>query len=178
MITDWECLDLARSGDGAAWRTLYERHYVPLVKMTSCITGSFDAAQDLVQETFVRLLHCRLQHRSGNFHAFITTIAYRLALKENSRRRVRLRSRDYEVTDDTPSPLEKVIADETDRLVIHAIASLPVEQREVVALRFFSGHTYEEIADILEVPVGTVKSRIFYAIRNCQERLREKGILL
>jgi RNA polymerase sigma-70 factor (ECF subfamily) len=50
------------------------------------------------------------------------------------------------------------------------------EQREILALRYFGGHSYEEIAEITEVPIGTVKSRIFYAIKVCQEKLRERGV--
>jgi len=54
--------------------------------------------------------------------------------------------------------------------------SLPADQREILALRFFGGHRYEEIARITEVPIGTVKSRIFYAIKTCRETLRNQGV--
>jgi RNA polymerase sigma factor (sigma-70 family) len=54
--------------------------------------------------------------------------------------------------------------------------SLSDDQREILALRYFGGHSYEEIARITGIPIGTVKSRIFYAIKTCREKLTERGV--
>jgi len=59
-----------------------------------------------------------------------------------------------------------------EQLMAAVLASLPPDQREVIALRFFGGHSYAEMAGILGVPEGTVKSRIFYAIKHCREEFR------
>ena len=67
MTDDWQCLDQARGGDETAWRTLFVRYYRTLVRMTSLITGSLDNAEDIAQETFVNLLHAKIQHRNGSF---------------------------------------------------------------------------------------------------------------
>jgi RNA polymerase sigma factor (sigma-70 family) len=176
ITTDWECLILARGGSESAWRILFRRHYSSLVRMTACITGSMDAGHDLAQESFVRLLHCRIQHQNGSFRAFLTTTAYRLALKEKRRAAAGRSLDDHEIETSEASPLEAAIRDETDKAVVRAIQSLPVHQREVLALRFFGGHSYEEIAILTELPVGTVKSRLFYAVKTCRERLRNEGV--
>jgi RNA polymerase sigma-70 factor (ECF subfamily) len=178
MNEDWERLELARAGDETAWRVLFQRHYGPLVKMTSCITGLVDPARDIVQECFVRLLHCRIKHRDGSLRSFLSTMAYRLALKEKGRRNTNRSIDKMDLIDDAPSPLEEAIRKENDRRIVRVIQSLPDHHREIVALRFFGGHSYEEIAAITGIPVGTVKSRIFHAVKSCKEKLQERGISL
>ena len=176
LIDEWRCLDLARQGDETSWRFLFHRHYQPLVRLTFCITGSLDTAQDLAQESFVRLLRVKIRHHEGSFSAFLTTMAYRLALKERRRRSSRPNGEMSDCVDGSPSPLEQVIKDETQRVIYGVIQSLPIDQREILALRFFGGHSYEEIARITDVPIGTVKSRIFYSIKTCRDRLQDKGV--
>jgi RNA polymerase sigma-70 factor (ECF subfamily) len=144
--------------------------------MTSFITGSLDSAEDIAQEAFVNLLHVEIRHRNGSFKSFLTTIAYRLALKERKRQNAERKPNAVFIADDSPSSLEKAIRDETDRMIVRAIQSLSIEHREILTLRYFGEHSYEEIAEIAEIPIGTVKSRIFYAIKICQEKLKEQGV--
>ena len=176
VIDDWQCLELAREGDENAWRDLFKRHYPRLVRMAYGITGSFDTARDMVQESFVRLVQVRIRHRTGSFNSFLSTIVYRLALRERGRASSYDHSDAIVIADGSPSPLELAIRDDTDRIIVRVIQSLSVEYREILTLRFFGGHTYEEIAQITEVPIGTVKSRLFYAIKICRERLKERGV--
>jgi RNA polymerase sigma-70 factor, ECF subfamily len=176
MNDDWRCLELAREGDEIAWRVLFQRHYPSLVRMASCITGSLDTAHDLAQESFVRLLHVDIRHRNGSFKSYLGTIAYHLALKERDRHSSNRDLDTVPIADDSPSPLELAIQNETDRIIVRVLQSLSNEQREVLALRYFGGHSYEEIAQITGIPIGTVKSRIFYAIKICQEKLRARGV--
>jgi len=176
VIDDWECLDLAHRGDERAWRDLFERHYPPLVRMTSSITGSMETGHDLAQEAFVRLLNARISHHAGTFRSFLSTIAYHLALKERSRHISRPLSDPGLLADGAPSPLERVIRDETGRIIFGVIQSLPREQREILSLRLIAGHSYEEIAGITGIPIGTVKSRMFYGVKACRELLKERGV--
>jgi RNA polymerase sigma-70 factor (ECF subfamily) len=176
MTDDWRCLEQAHGGDETAWRILFQRHYPSLVRMASCITGSFDTAHDLAQESFVRLLHADFRHRNGSFKSYLATIAYRLALKERERLSSNRNLDAVPCVDDAPSPLELAIQNETDRIIVRVMQSLPSEQREILAVRYFGGHTYEEIAQITGIPIGTVKSRIFYAIKTCREKLAERGV--
>ena len=178
MIGDWQCLDLARRGDETAWRALFHRHYGPLVRMTACMTGSLDTAQDVAQESFVRLLRVRISHRTGSFKSYVSTIAYHLALKERKRRASSRNLDSMDIVDGSPSPLEKAIQDETDRIIFRVIQMLADGQREILALRYFGGHSYEEIARMANLPIGTVKSRIFYAIKICREKLRDEGVVI
>ena len=177
MIDDWRCLELALGGDENAWRDLFSRHYPWLVRLTSSITGSVETGHDLAQESFVRLLRARISHHTGSFKSFLSTIAYRLALKEKNRRDSRLPSDSSLIADGSPSPLELAIRDENDRIIVRVIQSLSVEHREILTLRLIGGHSYEEIARMTEIPIGTVKSRMFYAVKITREKLKESGVI-
>lgn len=174
MSSDWELARSARNGSESAWRKLIEIHHDRLIRMTFLITGSMPAAQDVVQETFVRLLQKKPKHFSGSFSGYLTTIAYRLALKEKKRQgRIRPLDSTDEVTC-SPTPMDDVLNSERDRIIANAIRTLNDIHRDIIVLRFYGGHSYEAIANMLNVPVGTVKSRIFYAIKKCGEIIKRE----
>lgn len=176
MIDDWELLDMARAGDGRAWHGLFERHYPSLVKMITSITGSVESGNDIAQESFVRLLSAKIKNHTGTFKSFLSTIGYRLALKERARQVTRPSSDPSLLADTSPSPLDLAIRDDTDRIIFRTFQSLSAENREILTLRLVAGHSYEEISQITSIPIGTVKSRIFYAVRTCREMLIEQGV--
>jgi RNA polymerase sigma-70 factor (ECF subfamily) len=176
LTSDWESLDRARQGDESGWRDLVERHHAQLVSMVLLITGSVDAAKDVAQEVFTRLLRADLPHRCGSVGGWLSTTAYRLALKERLRARRDVDIERSDPPDSAPSPLEDIIAEERQRQVVAAIRALDEEHRDVLVLRFYGGHSYEQIARLLNLPLGTVKSRIFYAVKSCQQTLHDRGV--
>jgi len=176
MSSDWDCLNCAQRGDETAWCYLVEQYSPPLIKMTLLMTGSMSIAQDLVQETFVRLLRHRSKHREGSFKAYLSTIAYRLALKEKKRSQRNLSLESQTLTDPTPSPLKSVLLKERDDYIANAIHALDEHHRDILISRFYGNHSYDDIARMTNLPIGTVKSRIFYAVKACRKTLQEKGI--
>jgi RNA polymerase sigma-70 factor (ECF subfamily) len=177
MTSDWDCLQNARDGDEASWQQLVSRHHSRLVTMTFLITGSMAAAKDIAQETFVRLFRRAPKHTSGSFSSYMSTIAYRLALKERKRGH---RNRDIEhitLPDGDPGPLDRILKKERDQHIWAIIQSLEEHHRNILVLRFYGAHSYNDIATITNIPVGTVKSRIFHAVKACRTGLREKGII-
>jgi RNA polymerase sigma-70 factor (ECF subfamily) len=177
MTSDWDYLERARTGDESAWRTLIERHSLQLVTMVFLITGSMATAQDLAQETFIHLYRNRAKHREGSFKSYLTTIAYHMALKAKKRSQLHQNLDDTNPIDQKPNPLEEILRKEQDRQVAQAIQSLEPQHRDILVFRFYGNHSYREIADITNIPIGTVKSRLFYAVKSCQHALRQKGIL-
>lgn len=173
---EWDSFNRARNGDEKAWRILMTKYRVRLSALALLITGSGCAAEDIVQETFVRALDAKIKDRSGTVHGFLGTIAYRLAVKEARRSRRNVDLHVQALTDDGDSPIQLVLNNERDRAVAEAIHSLNQEHRDTLLLRYYGGHSYEEIADLLDVPIGTVKSRIFYAVKSCRDMLRRKGV--
>ena len=177
MSPEWDCFFRGRQGDEKAWRVLTENYWSRLTALALLITGSGDAAEDVVQETFVRALSATIKNTSGTVHGFLGTIAFRLAVKESQRMRRNVHLDTLERLDHGESPMEQVLKDERQRFVAGAIGSLNAEHRDVLLLRYYGGHSYEGIANLLDVPIGTVKSRIFYAIKSCRDILRRKGVL-
>lgn len=177
MTADWDFFERARDGDERAWRILLERHGRELTRMALLITGSLAAAQDLVQESFVELYRKPPPHREGGFRAYLSTIVYHRSLKEKRRSRSLSSLDGIELVSTEASPLEKIITEEKDRAIVASIMSLDRQHRDVLILRFYGGHGYETIARLTGVPLGTVKSQIFYAVKICREQLRKKGWL-
>jgi RNA polymerase sigma-70 factor (ECF subfamily) len=178
VAAEWSAFERARRGDEEAWRGLTARHQARLTALALFVTRSPAVAEDVVQETFLRALRARLWHRRGKVGSYLATIAYRIAVKE-ARRGCRYLELDAlePRRDDRPGPLEVMLTEERDRQIAAAIGRLSDEQRHVLALRFYGGHSYEEISLLLRVPLGTVKSRIFHGVRHCRGMLSEKGLL-
>jgi len=147
-------------------RTFYNEHGGALLGYLTRLTGRAETAEDLLQETFVQAM--RRPDRLGNAaspRAWLFAIARHLGL--NAMRRPRL-------TVPLPEGMVAVPCHEEDpRLeqVRRAIVDLPEPQREALSLRLAQRLSYEEIADVLEIPVGTVRSRLHNAIKNLRERL-------
>ena len=85
--------------------------------------------------------------------------------------------KDTYFVDSSYTPIEKQIIEEKQKHIFQAISSLPEQQRNILVLRFYGEHSYEEISEILQLLLGTVKSRIFYAVKSCKRKLKEKGVL-
>lgn len=177
MIGDWDTLERAWRGHEDAWRELVTNHYTRLQAMALLITKSSAAAEDVTQEAFTRLLRADFPHHEGSISGWLGTTVWRLAIRERSRQ-VKLHGLDgIDAPDGSASPLAQLIRDERMRAVAEAICKLSIEHRDCLVLRFYGGHSYEEIAALTEVPLGTVKSRIFHAVKNCREILHVKGVL-
>ena len=177
MSADWDLLDRARKRDETAWRMLIQRHNQSLIAMTFLITGSMDATKDIVQEAFVRLVRTAPRHRRGSFKAYLSTIAYRLALKDKHRTQRHSQLDNIDAVDENPGPLEAVLKKERDVYLTQVIGTLEPKHKDILILRFYGGHSYEEIAEVTDLPIGTVKSRIFYAVKACREAMQAKGLI-
>jgi RNA polymerase sigma-70 factor (ECF subfamily) len=177
MTAGWDELAQARMGNQKAWSVLFEQYSPQLLRMAALMTGSTDAARDCVQETFVRVLDSVVRHRTGSLRAYLSTIVFRLALKENIRVSRLDPPAGLEPVSSDPSPLEDAIADERQREVARVIRELPSHHREVLILRLHGDHSYEEIAEMTGLPLGTVKSRIFHAVKLARQQMKKRGIV-
>jgi RNA polymerase sigma-70 factor (ECF subfamily) len=177
IAAGWDDLARARNGNREAWSILFDQYSPRLLQMAALMTGSADAARDCVQETFVRLLDSVVRDQGGSLRAYLSTIVYRLALKESIRagRRVPLGAQDLPSPD--PSPLDEVIADERQRSVARALLTLPEHHRDILILRLHGEHSYEEISEMTGLPLGTVKSRIFHAVKSARTEMKNRGLI-
>jgi RNA polymerase sigma-70 factor (ECF subfamily) len=175
LTSDWDLFERALGGDERAWRILVGCHGRELTKMALLITGSVAVAQDLVQESFIELSRKPPRHRQGSLRGYLSTVVYHRSLKEKAKAASVCSLEGIEVESPQGSPLERLVTKEKDRAIAAAIMSLDSPHRDVLILRFYGGHGYEEIARMTGVPLGTVKSQIFYAVKKCRERLRKEG---
>ena len=145
--------------------TLYKQHGPGLLAFLERRFGRGQAAEDLLQETFLQAL--RRMDRLGRAvspRAWLFGIARHVALTAVRRRRI---------LSSLPENLAAREPDDDARLdrMRQAIACLPDGQREPLELRLRDELTYDEIAEILQIPVGTVRSRLHYAIRRLRDEL-------
>jgi RNA polymerase sigma-70 factor (ECF subfamily) len=128
------------------------------------LTRRHDLAEDLLQAVFERAWRARDQYREqGHERAFLLKIADRLAIDQARRRRAEVQLdepawRDVEPTDETPEPLESLARQEASDEMLALLNELTPAQTRVLLLRFFGELTFEEIAQTLHFPLGTVLS--------------------
>jgi RNA polymerase sigma-70 factor, ECF subfamily len=174
-----------RAGRTEAFGVLVQRYQDRLYPTMLRLTGSADDALDLLQDAFLRAFE-KLDRFQGesSFYTWVYRIAVNLALSGRRRRRVTARlgigggrgepldPQDDSSLSDPTLPLERA---ERDDLIQSALNSLADDHRAVVVMKEFDGLRYEEIAAILNVPVGTVRSRLHRARLDLRERL--KGVV-
>ena len=166
--SDSELLRRCRAGDQAAWGELVARHTRKVFGLAYRFVGRVDEAEDLTQETFVKVYQNLERYRDsdGSFPTWLMTVARNQAIDHYRRRKEeRLRRTDEPEGMDTLSspdegPLRRLEREQRIELVRRGLATLPVDLREPLILCDLQGLPYEEAATILQVPLGTVKSRI------------------
>lgn len=159
-------------GDEEALETLFARYAQPLYGFLWRLTGDQALAEDLLQEVFIRLVNYAGK-LPQNFRAWFYTVARNLAYDAmRARRRQQAHRADgfdgsvEELMDAAQkSPETAVQSRDDDERVRQSLERLPDEQREVVLLRFYQGLSLEEIATVVEVSLGTVKSRLYRALK-------------
>ncbi|MFI6477023.1 sigma-70 family RNA polymerase sigma factor [Nonomuraea sp. NPDC050663] len=172
------CAVLAHSkDDGQRIALLYQQFGGPLLRHVRRSTGNdLQWAEDVVQETIVRAWRnsARLHWEPGLLWAWLLTVARRIVIDGRRRRSAR-------PTEVEPPEADTIsVPDGADRtlsaiVVAEALGHLSDEHREVIEQTYLRDRTISEAAEILGIPPGTVKSRLYYAIRALRELLREKG---
>lgn len=177
MDAEQALVDQARQGDHAAFRELVERYKDLVAATVTGILGPGPDAEDVGQATFIRFYEKLDQYRGeGGVAPYLTRIATNLslnALDRRKRRRKRLSSRDTEEygTDSVPDDHQEIHAFDRKKLVQRALHELTPKHRTVVVLRIINGYSTRETAHLLDVPTGTVLSRLHRAQKKLKELL-------
>ena len=162
-----QLIDQAVQGDRAAFTQLVERHKDRLFASMLQVTGSPDEAEDAVQDAFIRaFLKLDTFQRNSQFFTWLYRIAFNSILSRRRRKRPNVSLDQFrevsgmEFSSDGPDVDEGMVRDERVDLVRRAIESLSEAHRTVLVLREMDELSYEEIASILEISIGTVRSRL------------------
>ena len=183
QIADEAVVRHCLAGDRDAFGILVQRYQGRIVGHVHRMLGDRELALDVTQEAFIKAWqHLARYDPQWRFSTWLYTIAGNVAIDHIRRRRRGMISLDEpiavgdsEMQRDLPGP-DRNAADEaegkelTERLEA-AIAELPIEYRQLLLLRHPGGRSYEEIAEITKLPMGTVKNRIFRARQRLKEQL-------
>ncbi len=195
--SDEELLEAYRSGEPSAFETLVHRHHDDLVRFLVRLCGNRALAEDAFQEAFLQVhLSAETFDASRRFKPWLFTIAAnkgRDALRRSARRKALDLSAPIGgpaaggdgangdgartfvdlMEIDVPSPDAAMDAQETNRLVQQAIDQMPWSLREILLLAYFQRMSYNQIADALKIPLGTVKSRLHSAVASFARKWQE-----
>jgi RNA polymerase sigma-70 factor (ECF subfamily) len=184
--SDWELVQRARTGDRDAFRELVERYQRKIAALALGMLRNREDALDIVQETFTKAYQ-NLDRFKGDaaFYTWVYRIAFNLCVDQQRRgaKEPQLTldaEEDGRPTHQLPAgepqpdePFARARDAEIARRVQAAIRELTPDHRAVILLRELEGLSYAEISQVLQCPKGTVMSRLHYARRQLQQRLRE-----
>jgi RNA polymerase sigma-70 factor (ECF subfamily) len=167
-----------QQGDATALRALVTRHHAPLLGFLYRLTGGDrPLAEDLTQETMVRLLRGIGSYDDQRpFKPWLYQIGVNLVrdhYKQAEMRHTGSDNGEIRLIAAPERPETAVIQQQTIREAVTAVAHLPLHQRETLLLRYAEELSLAEIADILNIPVGTVKSRLSLALKRLREEMTE-----
>ncbi len=176
-----DLVERCRKGDDEAWRQLVDRFGQKIYSIAYHFTLKREDAEELAQEIFLKVFE-NLHRYDGSFPfaAWLVSISRNLCI-DRYRRRKREKSFRF-VSDDAVLPLlrseddpaAEAVRKERAKLLFWALAEIPEDLAEILVLRDLDGLTYEEIAKALQLPDGTVKSRLFRARTEVARKIRER----
>jgi RNA polymerase sigma-70 factor, ECF subfamily len=172
--SDIELIAAINSGDAAAFEVLYRRHRDWVAGLAYRFTGDSDASLDVMQETFLYFLRKFPGFRlTANLKTFLYPAVRHLAIAARQKAaRYQATAAELEQLDHAPAP--PATGSGADDLQF-VLAALPEEQREVLLLRFVDGLSLAEVAAAMDIPLGTVKSRLHNALETLRQDERTRN---
>src|SRR6478672_10313424 len=185
-LTDEELVELAVSQDREAFGEIVRRWERKIFALCFGMLGREDEARDAAQETFIAAYR-NLSNFRGE--AKVSSWLHRIAVNQclTVKRRAKTRSEEYLDDEDgseerifvaplSNSPARKAEQFERLKLVRTAVSSLPSDLRQVVVMKEFEDMTFQEISETLEIPLSTVKSRLYTALKQLRMRLERTPV--
>jgi RNA polymerase sigma-70 factor, ECF subfamily len=165
--------------DGDAFTELYARYARAIYSLVSRVVRDRDAGEDVAQDAFTAVWRAARSYRPerGSAVAWMFTIARNAAVDSARARRPLPIGEPPESPDPAPQP-DAEVSQAFDAFRVHtAVDALPAKERDVIALAYFEGLSQSEVADRLELPLGTVKTRTRAALARLAERLGHEQVV-
>jgi len=182
--TDQQLVARVQKGDRRAFDLLVIKYQHRILALVNRFVSDFSEAQDVTQEAFVKAYRALPNFRGDSqFYTWMYRIAVNTAKNYLVSRKRRTPTRDIDIEDaefftdessmqDISSPDALLQRDQLKKVVFDAIDDLPDELRRAITLRELEGLSYEEIADVMDCPIGTVRSRIFRAREAIERKMQ------
>ncbi len=184
-VSDEELARRAQKGDPEAFSTLVERYQRGIVNLAYRLVGDWETALDLAQDTFVRAYQALdtfdpTRRFSSWLYRIATNRCYDYLRQQGRWESVVVAEPAEGVTwpgDTSDDPLRHLEQHDLRMAIEEAIAALPPRYRAVVVLRYLENLSYQEIADVLDLPIGTVKTHLYRARDLLRKILNQKGMV-
>ena len=177
--TDAQLLQAWRSADAESGNELVRRHFMSIYRFFVNKVGSADEVDDLLQRTFLACVEGRDRVRDeGSLRAYLLGIARNqmLAYVRRKQRDRKHEGLDVSVAELSGSPSQVVAGHESEKLLLVALREIPLELQTVVELYYWEELSVAQMAEVLEIPAGTVKSRLFRARDALRQRLEAMDV--
>ena len=183
-ITDKEIIERVKNGDKKAYDLLVLKYQQRVINLISRFVKNYADALDISQETFIKAYKALPNFRGESaFYTWLYRIAVNTAKNHLTVQSRKITKSDYDVTEieqiegnmsliEQTTPENLLIKDELQDIVLNTIENLPEDLKSAIMLREIEGLSYEEIAAVMECPVGTVRSRIFRARETIDNKIK------
>jgi RNA polymerase sigma-70 factor (ECF subfamily) len=180
---DRSLMERIHASDRSALDELLRKHWAPLVAYAERLLPNRDDAEDVVQETMLRVWRNRAHWTpTERLRSLLFRITRNLAINERRRGRVRERYRDdaanRAAAPRVDTPLHLLEREELRAAVAHALEAVPPRRREVFVLAWYHGHSYREIAEIMDISPQTVANQMSAALEDLRRLLRPQIALM
>jgi len=182
IYSDEQLMLLFQGGDENAYIELVNRYKDKLINFIFNYLGDLESSEDVVQETMIKLYQKKHYYKEiAKFSTWLYTIAKNLAnteLRKRKQRKTTLLSqfskddKTYELPSNDPEPGQEIQTNIVNKIIRNAVDQLSEKFKIVIVLRDFQGLSYEDISEVINVPIGTVKSRINRARLQLQVELK------
>jgi len=174
QANETELVTRAQNGDRNAFSELVRTHAQGVLNVIYRMCGDMQVAEDAAQETFIQAwLRLPSYRPRASLRNWLYRIAVNMAIDmlRKEKRILPGAVEDLNLTDSRPGPEALAASSERTKMVQEAVLALPEASRAVLVLREYEDLSYQEIADALDIPVGTVMSRLNYARKLLREKL-------
>ncbi|MGB3683198.1 MAG: sigma-70 family RNA polymerase sigma factor [Rubrobacteraceae bacterium] len=182
LLADEDLMSLVHEGDTKAFGMLYDRHSRAAYSLAYRMMGGRQAAEDLVQDVFLKVWRSTASYRAdrGSVRTWILRIVHNRGVDQLRSLSSRRRTQDkVEASAETSQPSEafaETWRNSRREQVREALKTLPPDQLKILELAYFSGYTHVEIAELMDLPLGTVKGRMRLGLKKVKDYFDSKGL--